>query len=134
MTDTNGMKQTFATLASGAQSGQLLIEDGVAKKCADSCNTYVKKLQDMARDLRFMIHVSSYGDLGSAQKFANKFDSLTQDTTPGSGSFAAALVDHISVVQNMADMFTKAGQAYTNSDAETKAKIQQTMKNLDVSK
>ncbi|MQY23928.1 hypothetical protein [Nocardia macrotermitis] len=134
MSDTTDMKSTFATLASGAEQGKLLIEDGVAKKCAARCNAYIEDLQELILKTRNTVHVNSFGDLDSAQKFANKINSLGQDTTGGAGSYAAALTEHIAALQSMADMFTKAGQAFTNSDEATKDKIRQAMNSIDSSK
>jgi hypothetical protein len=131
MTYTTGLKQTFAALASGSQSGQLIIEDGIAKKCADRCNSYIGDLRVLARSAQDLVRVDSFGNLNSAKQFANKFSSLSQDTATGSGSYIAALSDHISTLQSMAAMFTAAGQAFTNSDEATKNEIRQAMKNID---
>jgi hypothetical protein len=131
MAETTDMKQQFATLASGAQSGQLIIEDGVAERCAKRCDDYVTDLKALGNRADNLVNVGSFGDLQSAQSFAVKLQKLGSDTTAGSGSYVEATTKRIEVIQQMADMFRKAGQAFKDSDENTKAQIRQTMKSID---
>ncbi|WP_216903679.1 hypothetical protein [Nocardia alni] len=129
MADQNDMKQQFANLASAAQSGKLLIEDDTAERCAKRCNAYIQELQTQMTTATDLIHQNSFGDLGSAGKYARKIHDLGSGDSPG--SYVGAVKQHIAVLQQMADMFKKAGQAFKNSDSETQARIRQTMQSLN---
>ncbi|MBU3067107.1 hypothetical protein KO481_37005 [Nocardia sp. NEAU-G5] len=124
------MKQQFATLADGAGSGQLIIEDGVADKCIQHCQNHLVDLKALIDRAQLLVHVDAFGDLNSAKYLANKFDTLGSGEA-GSGSFGDAVSQRIAVIQQMEEMFKKARDAFKNSDEATKDKIRQAMKNLD---
>ncbi len=131
MTDSTDMGQLFANLASSAQSGQFMIEDGTAKKCADRCNSYIGTLQDSMRYAKDLVRMNSFGNLNSVNMFTNKIHNLGSDESAGSGSYANAIKERIDALQKLADMFTKAGEAFTHADAATQAKIRQAAGNLN---
>jgi hypothetical protein len=131
MADPNDMKQRFTALASEAQAGHLLIEQGVAERCAKYCDDYVGQLQSLAARTDFLLNVKSFGDLASAQALASKFEKLGSDSE-GYGSYKEAIGKHVDIVKQMADMFRKAGAAYQASDEATKHAIRATMKQNNV--
>lgn len=125
------MKQQFTNLANGAASGELLIEDGVANKCIMTCQDFLVDLKYYQNQCRELVHVDSFGNLGSAKALGKSFDDLAKSTDPGSGSLYQAIQEHIEAVEALEDMLTKARDAFIASDEATKDKIRQAMKNLD---
>jgi len=130
MADAVDMKQKFSSLADGAGSGQLMIEDGVADKCIQHCQNHLVDLNSLMNRAQFLVHVDAFGDLKSANSLATKFDALGSGSD-GTGSYVAAVKRHIAVVQQMEEMFKKARDAFKSSDESTKDKIRQAMKNLN---
>lgn len=131
MADSIDMKQQFATLADGAGSGQLIIEDGVADKCIQHCQNHLVDLKQLSVRAQTLMHADSFGDLPSAKYLAAKFETLGSDSGSGTGSFVDAVNQRIAVIEQMEEMFKKARDAFKNSDEATKDKIRQAMKSLD---
>jgi hypothetical protein len=123
------MKQEFSRLASEAQSGRLLIEHGVAQYCIKLCNDYVSQLQGLENRCQGLVITSAFGDLSSAQKLASKFANLAYDDS--GYSYKNALIKHIEVVQQMADMFRKADAAYLAADEATRQAIAAVTRKID---
>lgn len=115
MTDTRTTSQEFAALATEAQNGQLLVEKGVAESCAAQCDDYALQLRNLATRTGSLVRVDSFGTLRSAQLLGGKFNDLAVGEV-GTGSFLEALRKHIEAVEAMADMFRKAGAAYTATE------------------
>ncbi|MFC3962573.1 hypothetical protein [Nocardia jiangsuensis] len=110
------MTGEFAALATEASEGRLRITAEVAEACAAECDRYVLVLQDLRQRTADVVNVDSFGALNSAITLGTKFQELAVGG-PGSGSLSAALGQHIETVQSMADMFRKAGAAYTATEA-----------------
>ncbi|WP_216903761.1 hypothetical protein [Nocardia alni] len=130
MADTNDMKQTFANLGSAAQSGKFMINDDIVGKLVACCNSYIQDLRTLSNKTQRLVRADAFGSLGSATALGSKFDDLGSSTTPGSGSLAFALQQHVETVQGMIDMFNKAGQAFQHADSETQAKIRAVTRNV----
>ncbi len=130
MVDQADMKQTFANLATAAQSGQFMINHDIVSKLTAACHSYIQDLRDIGEGARTMVHIASFGSLNSATALGKKFDDLANNTTSGSGSFVDVLKQHTDTVQQMSDMFAKAGQAFDNADSETQAKIRAVTRNV----
>ncbi|MEU2034942.1 hypothetical protein [Nocardia amamiensis] len=122
MTDSAAMKQEFEYLAGEAAAGRLLIDDGVAERCAKFCDDYVNELRGLSDSARFLVRVDSFGLLNSAKALAQKFADLATGGA-GTGSYQESVGKHIEVIQQMADMFRKAGEAYKAADHGTQQAI-----------
>ncbi|WP_067656032.1 hypothetical protein [Nocardia harenae] len=112
----NSTAQEFARLAELAAANEIALAEGVAERCAQLCDDYAEQLIDLRNRTRTIMHVDSFGALRSARELGAKFEQLAIGG-PGSGSFAAALEEHIGVVEAMADMFRKAGAAYRATES-----------------
>lgn len=122
MTDTRTMRQEFSDLATGAEAGQLYVEKGVAEVCAQYCDDYARELNSLALRTRNLVRADSFGTLPSAQLLGGKFYELAVGGV-GSGSFYDALRQHIEAVEAMADMFRKAGAAYSATEQGNTANV-----------
>ncbi|MGQ4616493.1 hypothetical protein [Nocardia sp. R7R-8] len=122
MTSPLDMKHEFQSLVGEATAGRLLIEDGVAERCAKLCDDYVTELRDLSPQAIYLVKVDSFGILQSAKTLAKKFYDLAVGGV-GSGSYQDSVRQHIEVVQQMADMFRKAGEAYKAADQGTQQAI-----------
>ncbi|MFC8532233.1 hypothetical protein [Nocardia sp. NPDC057227] len=116
------MQQSFAALSGEAGSGNLGLRPGVADDCARQCDEYAAQLRNFYQMARNVMHVDSFGALPSATLLGEKFERLAIGG-PGSGSYADAITEHIKVVETMADMFRKAGAAYTATEQSSTADI-----------
>ncbi len=124
------MTNQFKNLAQAAVNGQLVFDPDTAKKCINICNSHVNDLQNFQLQTGNLVHVEAFGTLNSATALGKKFQDLAAGS-PGSGSLQEAISKRIEVVQAMADMFKKAGDAYQHADAETQANIRAQMAKLD---
>ncbi|MBF6353311.1 hypothetical protein IU449_01900 [Nocardia higoensis] len=124
MTTPSKTVEELKRLAGEAESGRLVIELGAAERCAKYCDDYVSRLRILQRNSQEVMKVDSFGNLTSATTLGTKFQSLA-DGGEGSGSFTDAVVQHIAVIEAMADMYRKAGAAYQACDEATRQAIQQ---------
>ncbi len=123
MADTTDIRQTFTNLTTAAQSGQLMINSDIVSKLVSCCNNYIHDLRVQLNRTQGMVRADAFGKLGSATALGSKFDKLANDTHAGSGSLSDRINAHIATVQQMSEMFNKAGQAFAQADSETQAKI-----------
>ncbi|MCX5043402.1 hypothetical protein OG921_09485 [Aldersonia sp. NBC_00410] len=109
----------FAQLATAATEGQLYLESGVAEQCVASCQDFADKLVEIQRQARSMTTVSAYGILGSAQTLGGIFE----QKAIGDNGFEQVINQHIETVNQMRDLFEKAGKAYQSADATSAANL-----------
>ncbi|MFC8047946.1 hypothetical protein [Nocardia sp. NPDC057353] len=122
MTEQRQARDEFATLAGEATGGRLILLSGTAEACAAECDRYVQTLRDLQFRTEDLTRADAFGILGSAQALGRKFEELSMGGA-GSGSMRDALGQHIETVQAMADMFRKAGAAYTATEEGNTANI-----------
>ncbi|MFC9892190.1 hypothetical protein ACFVMC_00725 [Nocardia sp. NPDC127579] len=120
----------FQRLAGEAQSGNFYIEADAANQLISECDTYIAGLRDLAVAAQRTVRVESFGTLTSAKALGQKFYDLANGG-PGSGSYTAAILEHITVLEALKDMYQKAAAAYQACDDDTKAKIKQQQHKLN---
>ncbi|WP_278264778.1 hypothetical protein [Nocardia sp. AG03] len=126
----NKVADQFKSLAGKAESGELIIEQGAAARCAARCEAYIADLQALSFRTQRMVNADSFGDLDSAEKLAAKFATLAEGG-PGTGSYLDAATTHIEILTQMAEMYRKAGAAYEACDEATQLAIKQQTNQLD---
>ncbi|WP_405180116.1 hypothetical protein OG225_01705 [Nocardia sp. NBC_01377] len=118
------LSKEFQRLAGEASSGRLIIEFDAAERCAKWCDDYCSELRNLSSRTRNLVFVDSFGNLTSAKTLGSKFQDLATGGA-GSGSYPAAVSEHIGILEAMADMYRKAGAAYKACDEATQQAIKQ---------
>ncbi|WP_153409127.1 hypothetical protein [Nocardia macrotermitis] len=126
------MKQMFTNLTSGAASGQLIIEDGVANKCIMICQEFLVDLVQFQYRCSGLTHVDAFGSLNSAKALGQSFSDLGDGGSGKvSGSLKEAIQARIDAIQELEKMLTTARDKFIASDEAAKDKIRQAMKNIN---
>lgn len=104
---------TWNQLAGAARSGNLVLEPGVAARCAQRCGDLVAELKMLeARALRLQ-KVDGLGHLPSGIALASKFE---RKASGGDYSLDRAIADHIRVVGEMRDVFLAIENRYAAAE------------------
>lgn len=104
----------WESLKSAVSTGDLVLERGVAQRCAARCDQLIddlRTLRDRAVDLAV---VEGFGDkLASGIALAAKFE---RKASGGDYSLDTAIGDHISVVEQMRDVFLEIEARYVATE------------------
>ncbi|GAB2664150.1 hypothetical protein [Nocardia goodfellowii] len=120
----------FQRLAGEAQAGNFYIEVGAARDLVNYCKNYITELRTLAGRAENIVVVDSFSNFESSRALGEKFSELATGGS-GTGSYTAAITEHIKILEALADMYTKAGAAFEAADAETQAKIKAQTHKLD---
>ncbi|MFD4182466.1 hypothetical protein [Rhodococcus sp. NPDC058514] len=112
MTELGQTVSEFQQLAAQAESGHLRLNEGVAQKCVQACETFIFALEELRHSAQDLSTLSAYGTLQSAQDLGRKFERKAL----GEDGFESIIRQHIEVVQQMQDVFAKAGKAYAAAE------------------
>ena len=109
----------FTQLTQKAEDGRLFLEPDAAATCAKACADFLIVLDELRSRTNRLLCRDAFGPLPSARALGQKFD----NKAIGPGGFADVLQQHIDTVTRMKTLFETAGKAYTETDAETRARI-----------
>ncbi|MFC7449664.1 hypothetical protein [Rhodococcus daqingensis] len=112
MTELGQAFTNFQQLAAQAEAGHLRLNEDVAQRCVQACETYIAALNDLRVSAGSMSTLSAYGTLQSAQDLGRKFERKAL----GEGGFESIVAQHMDVVRQMQDVFAKAGRAYAAAE------------------
>ncbi|MFD4182468.1 hypothetical protein [Rhodococcus sp. NPDC058514] len=112
MTELGQSISEFQQLAAQADAGHLRLNEDVAHKCIQACETFIGALNELRQSAASMSTISAYGTLQSAQDLGRKFERKAL----GEDGFESIIRQHIEVVQQMQDVFAKAGKAYAAAE------------------
>lgn len=96
--------QYWRDLSERAEAGLMEIPKEVAFKCDQVCADYIDHLGGMLAKTKFLVDLDAYGTLPSARLLGAKFKRLADGEE---GSAAAALKQHIEVVELMRSVFRR---------------------------
>lgn len=110
MNDNDG----WTALAAHASSGELMLELGVAKACAERCNELLGVLDRMRVDARGLTTVEGFGDkLATGVALAAKFG---RKASGGDYALDQAIMDHMKEVAKMRDVFLAIESRYATAE------------------
>ncbi|MFD4181399.1 hypothetical protein [Rhodococcus sp. NPDC058514] len=107
------MTESWARVGAAVDAGHVYLEQGVARRCAQRCAEFIVELKGMQLGARGLATIDGFGDLPSGVALAAKFG---KKAVGGDYSMDQALADHITVVQEMQQVFEKIDAAYSASD------------------
>ncbi|MGO4203962.1 hypothetical protein AB4Z09_19850 [Rhodococcus sp. TAF43] len=116
--------QGWTTLATAVGEGQLYLEPGVAKNCAQKCDELLARMNALRDSAVRLAKIDGLGTLPSGVALAGKFE---RKASGGEYSLDRAIADHIVVVAQMRDLFTKIGAQYQAAEDAN----QQSLTNVD---
>ncbi|WP_137725714.1 hypothetical protein [Prescottella subtropica] len=103
----------WTALAKSVDAGELTMEPGTARACAQRCAEFAAELgvlRSRAYQLQF---VEGFGTLPSGIALAEKF---SKKAVGGDYSLVQALTDHIDEVQRMQTVFEKIERRYAETE------------------
>lgn len=104
----------WGALGAAAVSGDLLLERGVAQRCAARCEQLVRELQALKDQTVDLTTITGFGDkLASGIALAAKFE---RKASGGEYSLDTAIGDHIAVVNQMRDVFLQIEARYAAAE------------------
>lgn len=108
-------------LAESATAGELHLERGVAKQCAERCAEMAERLRWIRSDAEGLNKVTGFGDrLSSGIALATKFE---RKASGGDYSLDRALADHITQVEQMRDVFLAIENRYAAAEEANTAAV-----------
>jgi hypothetical protein len=116
----------WQSLAAAAESGQLYLDQDIARQCNDTCTTYLEKLDERRKEAVRLADVQGYGDFEMGKQFAQI---LSEKAVGGQNSMVGVIDSHIQVVKEMQAVFRKFFNHYTDIDADTASDDAQTFPN-----
>jgi len=112
MPDVN-TNSSWTHLVGAAASGELVLERGVARKCAQRCDDLIGELKFVQLGAKRLAKVDGFGHLPSGIALTAKFESKASG---GEYSMDRAIADHIVVVQQMRDVFLQIEARYAAAE------------------
>lgn len=104
----------WSGLANFAASGEVVLERGVAMKCASRCEELVSQLKAINDRALALTTIDGFGDLlPSGVALAAKFE---RKASGGEYSLDQALIDHIAEVEQMRDVFVAIENRYAAAE------------------
>lgn len=103
-------------LSGSVDAGELWLEPGVAKQCADRCERHIEELTHLLDQADHLGHTDGYGDLASAVQLGAKFKQFAV----GGGPYydlKQFLGDRIAVAQQMRDTFLGIHRRYEQAES-----------------
>lgn len=111
----------WESLSSAVGAGELSMESGVARTCAERCSDLVEQLKDVQFKARSLESVDGFGDLlPSGVALASKFG---RKAAGGDYSLDRALADHIAVVEDMRSVFEAIENRYATAEEANMAAV-----------
>ncbi|TQF65771.1 hypothetical protein FK531_20290 [Rhodococcus spelaei] len=112
---TDNAPSQWNSLAASAASGQLHLNRGVARQCAQRCSAFLIELVEIKRNAMGLASIDGFGtQLKSGVALAAKFEKKAAN---GDYSLDQAIADHIKVVEQMQHVFEEIEARYAASDA-----------------
>ena len=112
--------QQWRSLSSQAESGQLVIPEGVAFQCDEVCAAYVRHLTEMLAKTKNLVDVEAFGTLDSARQLGEKFERIAYS---GDRSLRVVLMQHIEVIELMRSVFKRYFDEAEYADQRTSKSI-----------
>lgn len=106
-------KYAWNQLVGAATSGELVVEQGIARQCAQRCGDLVGELKLMQARAMRLAKVDGFGHLPSGIALTAKFE---RKASGGEYSLDRAIADHIMVVEQMRDVFLQIEARYTAAE------------------
>lgn len=116
----------WQSLAAAAESGQLYLDQDIARQCSDSCTTYLEKLDERREEAVRLADVQGYGDFEMGKQFAQI---LSEKAVGGQNSMVGVIDSHIQVVKEMQAVFQKFFDQYSDTEDATASDVAQTFPN-----
>ncbi|RVW08242.1 hypothetical protein EGT67_17725 [Prescottella agglutinans] len=105
---------SWKQLGDAVGAGELYLEPGTARRCADRCDELVARLKDIHYESAWLAKVDGFGDqLPSGRALAAKFE---RKASGGEYSLDHAIADHIAVVEQMRDAFLQIEDRYNAAE------------------
>ena len=112
--------QQWRSLSSQAESGKLVIPEGVAFRCDEVCAAYVRHLTEMLAKTKNLVDVEAFGTLDSARQLGAKFERIAYS---GDRSLRVVLMQHIEVIELMRSVFRRYFDEAEYTDQRTLTSI-----------
>ncbi|QCQ90506.1 hypothetical protein [Rhodococcus sp. SGAir0479] len=104
----------WESLSGAVGAGELVMERGVARNCAERCSAFIEQLKGVQSKARSLESVDGFGGLlPSGVALAAKFE---RKATGGDYSLDRALADHIAVVEQMRSVFEAIESRYVAAE------------------
>lgn len=104
----------WESLSNSVAAGELFMERGVARRCAERCAEFTEQLKDVQSKARSLESVDGFGDrLPTGIALATKFE---RKASGGDYSLDRALADHIAQVEQMRDVFLAIENRYAAAE------------------
>lgn len=100
-------------LAAAVDGGELTMELGTARQCAQRCQVLLDQLDELRNRARALGTVEGFGILPSGVTLAEKF---SKKAIGGDYSMVQALTDHIEQVELMRTVFETIERRYAETD------------------
>ncbi|MET4613322.1 hypothetical protein ABIC28_004323 [Rhodococcus sp. PvR044] len=107
-------------LGSMVDSGDLYLNPGVARRCAQRCAEFAVQLEALKDNAMNLATIDGLGNLQSGITLAAKFG---KKAVGGDYSLDQAIVDHITIVQQMQQVFERVDAMYTASEERNSSGI-----------
>ncbi|MDH6281536.1 hypothetical protein [Prescottella agglutinans] len=105
---------SWEQLVGRVTTGELYVERDVATKCAKRCEEMAEQLRRIRSDAESLRKISGFGDrLPSGVALTAKFE---RKASGGEYSLDQALADHITVVEQMRDVFLQIEARYAATE------------------
>ncbi len=105
---------SWQQVGAAVEAGELFLEPGTARRCADRCDELIAQLKDMHLESQGLTKIDGFGDkLPSGLALAAKFE---RKASGGEYSLDQAITDHIAVVGEMRDVFLKIEACYAATE------------------
>ncbi|QKT14051.1 hypothetical protein HUN07_09705 [Rhodococcus sp. W8901] len=112
-------------MASAADDGRLYLEPGVARGCAQRCTDLIAELRSIRSSAQRLSTMDGFGTLlPSGVALTAKFEGKASGAD---NSLDQVLDKHMTVVEQMRDLFTKIGAQYQATEGAN----QQSLTNVD---
>ncbi|RVW05994.1 hypothetical protein [Rhodococcus spongiicola] len=116
----SGSIGTWSRLGRSVEAGELYLEPGTARACAERCSALIAELRSLRDRAAELGVVDGFGILQSGQALAEKFG---KKAVGGEYSLVQALSDHIDEVEGMQALFEKIEARYSATDDDTASKF-----------
>jgi hypothetical protein len=104
---------TWTRLVGAATAGELVVERGIARRCAQCGEDLVSELKQMQAGALGLAKVDGFCHLSSGVAMTAKFE---RKASGGKYSLDRAVADHVSVVEQMRDVFLQIEARYAAAE------------------